>query len=197
MSMTLQTEKRYYTPEEYLVLEETAEYKNEYVQGEIIPMVGGTTNHNRIAGNFYRRFPLAIDTQDYEVYMEGVRLWLADFNVYTYPDVMVIPRKPSYYGTGKTTVTNPLIIVEVLSRLTQGYDRVEKFTFYRTLPSFQEYILIDQYRYAVERFHKQSREQWSVNFYEGEEAILDLASVPWSISLRELYQCVDFEGVEE
>jgi Uma2 family endonuclease len=195
--MPLQTEKRDYTPEEYLVLEETAEYKNEYVRGEIIPMVGGTTNHNKIAGNFYRRFPLAIETQDYEVYMEGVRLWLPDSQVYTYPDVMVIQGQPSYYGTGKTTVTNPLIIVEVLSRSTQGYDREEKFTFYRTLPTFQEYILIDQYRYAVERFHKRSREQWSLHFYEGEEAILELASVPWSISLRELYQRVDFDGVEE
>ncbi|MHC5728571.1 MAG: Uma2 family endonuclease, partial [Nostoc sp.] len=67
--MVLQTEKRYYTPEEYLELEENAEYKNEYRDGEIIPMTGGTTNHNKIALNFCRKFPLAVQGQAYDIYM--------------------------------------------------------------------------------------------------------------------------------
>ena len=70
------TETKYYTPEEYLDLEETYEDKNEYRQREIIPMVGATTNHNKIAGNFYRRFTLTINNQNYYNYMETVRLWL-------------------------------------------------------------------------------------------------------------------------
>lgn len=64
--MVLQTEKRYYTLEEYLELEEQAEYRSEYLDGEIIPMIGGTTNHNKIAGNFYKKFPLVINDQNYE-----------------------------------------------------------------------------------------------------------------------------------
>lgn len=195
--MKLQTEKKYYTPEEYLQLEETVEYKNEYLNGEIIPMVGGTTNHNQIAGNFYKKFPLAINNQDYYIYMEGVRLWLSEYNVYTYPDVMVVKGKPIYHEEGTSNVTNPQIIVEVLSKSTQGYDRGDKFQLYRSISTFQEYLLIDQYSYSVEKYYKQSQQEWSLNFYTGESAILKLSSVDWEISLQDLYQRVNFELVED
>ncbi|MCZ8117557.1 MAG: Uma2 family endonuclease, partial [Microcystis sp. LE18-22.4A] len=102
--MLTTTETKYYTPEEYLALEETSEDKNEYRQGEIIPMVGATTNHNQIAGNFYRRFPLTINNQDYYTYMETVRLWLSDYSIYTYPDVMVIKGQPLYQGNSQSNV---------------------------------------------------------------------------------------------
>ncbi len=121
--MQVKTEKRSYTSEEYLALEETSEYKSEYHDGEIIPMIGGTTNHNIIAGNFYKRFPLQIKQQSYKVFFADVRLWIPLKNRYVYPDVMVIQGKPIYAGTGKTTVTNPLIIVEVLSESTSNYDK--------------------------------------------------------------------------
>lgn len=74
INMVLQTEKRYYTPEEYLELEEKAEYKNEYRNGEIIPIIGETTNHNKIAGNFCRKFPLTVQAQAYDIYMADVKV---------------------------------------------------------------------------------------------------------------------------
>jgi Uma2 family endonuclease len=110
---------------------------------------------------------------------------------------MVIQGKPIYHGQGRTNVTNPLIIVEVLSSSTEGYDRGDKFKMYRSLATFQEYILIEQNRYSVERFYKQSDEQWTVSFHEGENAFLQLASVDWRVSLQDLYQRVDWETVEE
>ncbi len=139
--MQVKTEKCYYTSEEYLELEKTAEYKSEYHNGKIIPMTGGTTKHNIIAGNFYKRFPLRIKEQSYKVFFADVRLWIPLKNRYVYPDVMVIQGKPIYAGTGKTTVTNPLIIVEFLSKSTNNYDQGEKFDFYRSIPEFREYIL--------------------------------------------------------
>lgn len=195
--MQLQTKKRYYTPEEYLELEETAEYKNEYRNGEIIPMVGGTTNHNKIIGNFYKRFPLTINNQDYDIYMESVRLWLPEYKFDTYPDIMVIKGEPIYHGEGTSNVTNPQIIVEVLSKSTAGYDRGDNFQYYRSLPTFEEYILIDQYSYAVEQYIKQSDHKWLVNFYSEESDILKLSSVAWEITLQDLYQRVNFELEEE
>lgn len=195
--MLVETEKRYYSREEYLELEETAEYRNEYFDGEIIPMVGTTTNHNQIAGNFYKKFPLTINNQDYYTYMENIRLWLPKRNVYSYPDVMVIKGKPIYDGNKKSTVTNPQIIVEVLSKSTQNYDRTDKFKFYRSLSTFQEYILIDQYKYGIEQYFKQSEDEWSLKFYTKENAILQLISVDWQISLKDLYQRIDFELGEE
>ncbi len=190
------TETKYYTPEEYLALEETSEDKNEYRQGEIIPMVGATTNHNQIAGNFYRRFPLTINNQDYYTYMETVRLWLSDYSIYTYPDVMVIKGQPLYQGDSQSNVINPLIIVEVLSNSTQAYDRGDKFKFYRSLPTFQEYILIEQSSYSVERYYKQKDDQWLIDFVMGENAVLQLVSVDWQISLQDLYQRVNFDLAE-
>ena len=190
------TETKYYTPEEYLALEETSEDKNEYRQGEIIPMVGATTNHNQIAGNFYRRFPLTINNQDYYTYMETVRLWLSDYSIYTYPDVMVIKGQPLYQGNSQSNVINPLIIIEVLSNSTQAYDRGDKFKFYRSLPTFQEYILIEQSSYSVERYYKQKDDQWLIDFVTGENAVLQLVSVDWQISLQDLYQRVNFDLAE-
>ena len=190
------TETKYYTPEEYLALEETSEDKNEYRQGEIIPMVGATTNHNQIAGNFYRRFPLNINNQDYYTYMETVRLWLSDYSIYTYPDVMVIKGQPLYQGNSQSNVINPLIIVEVLSNSTQAYDRGDQFKFYRSLPTFQEYILIEQSSYSVERYYKQKDDQWLIDFVTGENAVLQLVSVDWQISFQDLYQRVNFDLAE-
>ena len=190
------TETKYYTPEEYLALEETSEDKNEYRQGEIIPMVGATTNHNQIAGNFYRRFPLTINNQDYYTYMETVRLWLSDYSIYTYPDVMVIQGQPLYQGNSQSNVINPLIIVEVLPNSTQAYDRGDKFKFYRSLPTFQEYILIEQSSYSVERYYKQKDDQWLIDFVTGENAVLQLLSVDWQISFQDLYQRVNFDLAE-
>ncbi|MCZ8240656.1 MAG: Uma2 family endonuclease [Microcystis sp. LE19-131.1A] len=194
--MLTTTETKYYTPEEYLALEETSEDKNESRQGEIIPMVGATTNHNQIAGNFYRRFPLTINNQDYYTYMETVRLWLSDYSIYTYPDVMVIKGQPLYQGSSQSNVINPLIIVEVLSNSTQAYDRGDKFKFYRSLPTFQEYILIEQSSYSVERYYKQKDDQWLIDFVTGENAVLQLVSVDWQISLQDLYQRVNFDLAE-
>ncbi|MFM7441456.1 MAG: Uma2 family endonuclease [Snowella sp.] len=195
--MIVQTEKPYYTPEEYLSLEEKAVDKHEYRDGEIIAMTGGTTNHNQIALNFCRKFPLTIDHQDYYIYMSDVRLCIAEHRLYTYPDVMVIKGKPIYEGKGTVTVTNPSIIVEVLSKSTRDYDETDKFSYYRSIPKFEEYILIDQYRFYVTQYAKQENERWLFNDYQGETAVLKLASVDFEISLQDLYQRVDFNLTEE
>lgn len=191
--MILQTENKYYTPEEYLTLEEKATEKHEYRDGEIVLMPGGTTNHNQIALNFCRKFPLTIKEQDYYIYINDVRLWIPQYRVFTYPDVMVIKGKPIYEGSSKTNVTNPLIIVEVLSQSTRDYDRTDKFEFYRSIPEFKEYILIDQDRFYVTQYFKQGDGKWIFNDYKGAESVLKLASDKFEISFQDLYERVDFE----
>jgi Uma2 family endonuclease len=195
--MQVQTEKRYYTPEEYLTLEETAEYKSEYRDGEIVPMTGGTTNHNILAGNFYKRFPLRIQGQSYKTFIADVRLWIPLYRHYVYPDVMVVQGKPVYQGTGTTTITNPLLIVEVLSKSTKNYDKGEKFDGYRSIPEFREYIMIDQSKYHVEQYAKRSETQWLFTEYDSENAVLNLACVELQFSLKELYEEVDFSEGEK
>lgn len=195
--MVLQTEKRHYTLEEYLEFEEQAEYRSEYLDGEIISVTGATTNHNKISGNFYKKFPEVINNQNYDTYIGDVKVWIPRYSLSTYPDVMIIKGKPVYKGTGTTTITNPSIIVEVLSNSTKNYDRTNKFKYYRSIPEFQEYILIDQYSFSVEQYTKTSSGKWLFEEYEGEDVTLELDSVDFQISLKDIYARVDFDLVEE
>ncbi|NMG19730.1 Uma2 family endonuclease [Brasilonema bromeliae] len=190
--MQVQTQKRYYTPEEYLELEEKAEYKNEYRDGEIVPMTGGTTNHNEIALNLAASLKFAVKGQNYRVYIGDVRLWIPRYRQHTYPDVMVIQGQPVYTGTNTTTVMNPLLIAEVLSKSTKNYDQGDKFLYYRSIPEFKEYILIDQYHYHVMQYVKTAEGQWSFTELEGESATLSLQTIDFKILLSDLYEQVDF-----
>jgi Uma2 family endonuclease len=195
--MQLQAQKRSYTPEEYLELEEAADYKSEYRDGEIVPMTGGTTNHNKIAGNFYANLKFALRGQDYDIYIGDVRLWIPRFRQYTYPDVMVIQGEPIYTGTSTTTVMNPLLIVEVLSKSTKNYDLGDKFIYYRSIPEFKEYILIDQTKYHVMQYTKTLEGRWLLTEYESEEMIIELSSIKFQINLKEIYEKVNFADSED
>jgi len=194
--MQIQTSKKHYTPEEYLQLEEKSEFKNEYRDGEIIPMAGGTTNHNEIALNFCTNFKVKMRGKNYKIYIGDVKLWIQRYQIYTYPDVMVIQGEPIYEGTGTTKVTNPLMIVEVLSNSTENHDRTNKFRFYRSIRTLQEYIIINQYEYFVEQFNKNAEGQWVLTEYESADAILSLKSIDFQIYLSDIYEEINFE-IEE
>ncbi|MEG4500356.1 Uma2 family endonuclease [Microcoleus sp. F10-C6] len=191
------TAKRYFTPEEYLALEEAAEYKSEYRDRVIIPMTGGTTNHNRIALNMSIALRLALKGLDYDVFMGNVRLWMTKNRIYTYPDVMVIPGKPECFNNRQDTVMNPQVIVEVLSKSTKAYDRSDKFKFYQTLPTFQEYILIDQSQVYVEQYCKLANKRWSYSQYDEEDAALVFNFFQVEVPLADVYEKVDFEAENE
>lgn len=148
-------EKKNYTSEEYLELELNSEQRHEYINGEIIPMTGGTPNHNQIAGNFYAALNFALKRQPYRVFVTDQRLWIPKKRIYTYPDVMVVRGELQLQEGRRDTLINPFIIAEVLSAATRSYDKDEKFLAYRTIPTFQEYLLIDQYKVHIEHFLKQ------------------------------------------
>ncbi|MEH2374357.1 Uma2 family endonuclease [Nostoc sp.] len=190
--MQLETQKFYYTPEEYLEIEEKAEYKSEYCDGKIIPMRGGTTNHNKIALNLAASLKITLRRKNYDVYIGDVRLWIPRYRQHTYPDVMVIEGQPIYTGTSTTTVMNPMLIAEVLSKSTKNYDQGDKFLYYRSIPEFKEYILIDQYQYHVMQYVKTAENQWSFTELEHESAILSLQTVDFQIELGDLYEQVNF-----
>lgn len=190
--MVVQTDHKTYTVEEYLELEIASETRSEYRNGEIIQMTGGTPTHNRISGNLYIALSLALKQKPYEVFHVDQRLWIPQVSVYTYPDVMVTP-KPLELQTGrKDTVINPYFIAEVLSKSTQNYDRSEKFTAYRTLPNFKEYLLIDQYRVYVEHYVKTAVNQWLLTEYQDEKMSLSFHSFELQIQIKDLYENIEF-----
>ncbi len=192
----MQLQARTYTPKEYLQLEEQAEYKSEYRDGEIIPMTGGTTNHNEISGNVYANLRFSLKKQNYRVYMADVRLWIPRYRLYTYPDVMLIKGEPIYADRGTTTITNPVMITEVLSPSTQNYDQGDKFTYYRSIPEMEEYILISQQKYHLMQYTKTEAGKWLLSEYETEDALIQLGSIDLELKLSEIYTGVDFNDTK-
>ncbi|BAY22510.1 hypothetical protein NIES2100_22730 [Calothrix sp. NIES-2100] len=195
--MTIAQTQRYYSPEEYLELEVNSEERHEYIDGQIIPMTGGTPNHNKLAGNLYAAILFALKRQPYEVYYTDQRLWIPNRQIHTYPDVMIVKTPLEYKEGRRDTLINPVFIAEVLSKSTKSYDRDEKFAAYRTIPSFQEYVLIDQYKMHVEQYFKTENNKWIFSEYEDGDVILSLASVSFQITLADIYDKVDFNVEEE
>lgn len=187
---------RPYSPEEYLALEVAAEFRHEYINGEIVPMTGGTPNHNRIIRNLCTALTVGLQGQDLEIFVADQRLWIPEAQIYTYPDVMAIAGELTYQAGRRDTITNPTLIIEVLSESTRSYDRGDKFAAYRTLSTFQEYVLVDQYSAHIEHHVKTGAKQWMLQEYDGLDTTLNLVSLGLEISVRDIYAKVQFEAVE-
>ncbi|BDA74757.1 protein of unknown function DUF820 [Rivularia sp. IAM M-261] len=191
--MTVVQEQRYFSPEEYLELEVNSQERHEYINGKIITMTGGTPNHNQIALNLSGAMNSTLK-RHHRVFMTDQRLWIPKKKIHTYPDVMVV-RKPLELQEGRRdTVINPLIIAEVLSKYTKSNDKDEKFTAYRTIESFQEYLLIDQYTIHVEQYSKTDNNKWIFSEYDEENATISLTSVKFEITVADIYDNVEFES---
>ncbi len=174
-------------PEQYLDLEVESDIRNEYRDGIIVPMTGGTPEHNKIASALNALLWFSLRDKPYSVFVTDQRLWIPAVNLYTYPDVMVIVDPVELKPGRKDTVTNPLLLAEVLSESTKNYDRGEKFEAYRTIPTFREYLLIDQERSYVEHSVKQSENQWLMTEYRSVNDQIKLVSVPAELGLKDIY----------
>jgi Uma2 family endonuclease len=186
-------EKNDFTLQEYLRLEEKSGFKNEYIDGRIVPMAGGTVNHNRIAGNFYAVLNFALKQKENEVFNSDMRLWIPKQRIYTYPDITIIVGEPEFFDNRQDTIINPKIIIEVLSKSTENYDREGKFKAYRTIPSFEEYLLVEQNRISIEHYSKTANKRWSLQEYDEEDELINLVSIPVEIRLQDLYNKVKFD----
>ena len=190
--MIAQAQKKFYTIEEYFELELTSERRSEYRNGEIVPMTGGTPEHNRVGGNLYIALSLSLRRKPYETFHVDQRLWIPNRNLHTYPDIMVV-EKPLQLKSGRTdTLMNPCFVAEVLSKSTQDYDRGEKFVAYRTIDTFKEYLLIDQYNIHVEHYIKTAAHQWLLSEYDDPNFTLSFSVFDFQIQIADLYENLDF-----
>ncbi|MCC5897214.1 MAG: Uma2 family endonuclease [Phormidium sp. BM_Day4_Bin.17] len=187
------TSTQTYTAAEYLELEENASVRHEYRNGEIVEMPGGTVNHNKLTLSLIFLLMQNLQGDLYEILGTDVRLWVGDRNFYTYPDVMVVPKPIALQDNRQDTVTNPVFIAEVLSELTRNYDLSEKFAAYRTIPTFREYLLIDQSKLYVEQHLKQTSNQWLMTEYKDPEQSIFLESLGIELSLNGLYKNIKFD----
>jgi len=149
----------YISPEEYLERERKAETRSEYIRGEIFAMAGASIRHGRIVRNLVATLDAALAGGPCEVFATDLRLAVNSAGMYTYPAVMVVCSDPIVIDKHNDTITNPIVILEVLSDST-NYDRGQKFQYYRTLQSLQEYFTISQDEMHVERYTRQQNGQW-------------------------------------
>jgi len=185
-------EKTSYTLEEYLEREETALYKSEYQNGKLIAMAGETVPHSRIGGNayFYFRTAIKASKKNGEAFSNDEKIYLPELKQVVYADSFVVLGDVDIHPSGNQLVTNPTLVVEVLSQSTTGYDRGEKFRKYQTLPSFQEYVLIDQNQPIVDVLYKEENLTWRLKTYIGLEETLQLKSIGLTIKMEDLYENV-------
>ncbi len=186
------TVANFVTPEEYLERERQAETKSEYLNGKIFAMSGGSADHSLIAVNLAAEFRQALRSGNCRSFSSDLRLRVNSSGLYTYPDVMVICGKPEFADDRRDTVTNPIVIAEVLSASTQDYDRGHKFQLYRALPSLAEYLTISQDEVHVEQYTRQPSGQWLLSETNDPGATIHLPSLHIDLPLSGIYEKVDF-----
>lgn len=183
--------KTYITPETYLDLERQADYKSEYLNGEIYAMGGASPRHVLIVTNVVAELRNQLKNRPCTVYSTDLRLRVSPKGLYTYPDVVVVCNTPQFSDPHRDTLTNPTVIVEVLSQSTKDYDRGEKFEQYRTIVSLQEYVLIAQDKPQVEHFVRHSDGAWWRSETYRLEDTVELTAIGCHLKLAEVYDKID------
>jgi Uma2 family endonuclease len=179
-----------FTSEQYLALERQAEYKSEFLGGEIFAMAGASREHNLIAGNVFAALHAQLRGRPCETYASDMRVKVTASGLYTYPDVVVACGEPRFEDAHGDTLLNPTLVVEVLSTSTEAYDRGDKFADYRLLESLAEYVLIAQDRHRVERFTRQPDGQWLFSEARHLGGAISLGSIDCQLALDEVYDRV-------
>lgn len=192
--MGLPVAKHRYTIAEYLKLEAKSKDKNEFHNGEILAMAGGTFGQSTIKTNLVGELRSRLRGGPCRALDSDMRVRIPSLTSYLYPDASIICDGPQFDPDDpkKTTIINPKVIFEVLSESTESYDRDEKFALYRELESFREYVLFAQGKPRGESFLRQDDGGWLVNYVDGLDATLKLRSVPIELPLSEIYLNVDF-----
>jgi Uma2 family endonuclease len=185
------------TPEEYLAIERKAEFRSEYFDGEMFAMSGALREHNRIAVNIVSELNSQFMDRPCDVYLADQRTKVSPTGLYTYPDIVALCSEPEYEDEHLDTLTNPLLIMEVLSESTESYDRGKKFAHYRTIPSLREYFLVTTTECRVERFSRQDDGNWLYKESTDPAGSIELTSVACRLSLSRVYHKVDFDEVKQ
>jgi Uma2 family endonuclease len=179
------------TEEQYLALERAAEFKSEYFDGEMFAMSGASMQHGLLQGNIFGELYSALRGSQCVAFGSDLRIRVSG-RMYTYPDISVVCGKPLLADDQQDVLLNPVVIVEVLSPSTEKYDRGLKLQHYRTIATLEEHILVDQYQVRIEQYTRQDKEVWTVRDYQSLDAELTLPSIGVSLSMRRIYDRVEF-----
>lgn len=185
--------KPHYTLDEYFELERSSEEKYEYFNGEVFCMSGVQPEHAIIEGNLMTVLSTSLTGRGCNVFPASLRVKTPGLPPYRYPDLSVICEQPQFEEIGGLrALTNPVLIIEVLSSSTEAYDRGDKFTYYKSIPTFREYLLIAQHRPHVTHYVKQHDDKWNYEEVNDLNATVYLETVACELSLSDVYRGVEF-----
>ena len=179
-------EKPYVSEQDYLAAERNATFKSEYYKGEVFAMAGATKEHNKIAGAVIGELYTHLKGRACSVMPGDIRVYNPTNTLYTYPDVVISCEEEKYLDNEFDTLLNPTIIIEILSKNTQDYDRGTKFFLYRSIPSLQQYVLINSLEIGIEIFTR-DEEKWILTSANSLEDELYLSTIDYRFKVKDIY----------
>jgi Uma2 family endonuclease len=179
-----------FTADEYLAMERAAQYKSEYLDGEVVAMAGASEPHNLIVTNIVAELGVQLRGRPCRVYISNMRVDVRESGLYAYPDVVALCGEPILSDDQRDNLRNPAVIIEVLSKSTEGYDRGRKAMKYRRIESLLEYLLVAQDKSHVEHYVRQAKGGWllSESTTLGDEILL--SSIDCHLKLSAIYDKV-------
>ena len=182
------------SPTEFLAFERSSDEKHEYRDGVIVSMTGAKFNHNQICTNLTGILWQHFKEKNCNSFSNDMRVFVPKTRLYTYPDVLVVCGEPQFQDDVPDTLTNPLLLIEILSESTESYDRGQKFQNYRSIDSLNEYVLVSQNSARIEKYVKHGDGFWMLSDAVGMDASITLDSIQCEISLADVYAKVNFEA---
>ena len=181
------------SPEQYLEMERSSDLKHEYYKGEVFAMSGASVPHNDIAYNINRLVAPFLHGKACKIYGSDFRIYIPEKELFTYPDFSIVCRETKTSEVYTDNLTNPTVIIEVLSKSTKDYDRGTKFNLYRSIKALQEYILIDSTAVSVELFVRQKDNSWLLTEYKQLTDDFVIKTIDLALRLIDIYDDVRFE----
>lgn len=185
-SMNALSKTGYITEEEYRDGEEISTVKHEWLNGVVYAMAGGTYKHTKIAGNVHSTAQTELKGKPCSAHNSEQRVKIESNGQEVYPDAVIFCPPSRFVGKGDSTLLTPKVIFEVLSESTQNYDRTGKFALYKTIPTLEEYVLIEQNRIWVDHYRRVG-EDWLHRSYNESGSVLKLNSVEIEMPLDDIY----------
>ncbi len=188
--MAIQT--RQMTVDEYLVFDEAGEIRNEYIDGDIYPMSGGTRKHNAVVALTIGTLIALLESRDCEIYASQMRVRIGDTK-YVYPDVSVVCDEPQFEDDKEVTLLNPIVVVEVTSPSSMVNDHISKVEFYGAVPSIQGYLILDQERVFAE-WYTRAESGWHLRQFSELADVIPLEPLDSDLPLSQVYSRVRLDG---
>lgn len=179
--------KKKFTIEEYLEMERASRDKHEYYQGEIFAMSGAGKRHNALFKNVYLGIGNHLMGKPCQPYGSDMRLHIPENTLFTYPDISIICKDLFESGMYDDNITEPVVLIEILSPSTRNYDRGMKFELYKNIPALKEYVLVDSDAIGVEVFRVNEQGDWQAEVYKDITELFRIKVLDFAMMIAEVY----------